>query len=97
MAQIYNQFSFLLSIVEQLDIQVDYFDRESNWQVDMEDPHWLVLFLLFTAVQTLRISRELQPLIVLVLQELTGERAMEVLPALDSLYLEEYQPSGSDQ
>ena len=63
----------------------------------MEDPHWLVLFLLFTAVQTLRISRELQPLIVLVLQELTGERAMKVLPALDSLYLEEYQPSGSDQ
>ena len=63
----------------------------------MEDPHWLVLFRLFTAVRTLQISRELQPVIVPALQELTRERTMQVLPVLDSLYLEEYQPSGSDQ
>ena len=63
----------------------------------MEDPHWLVLFRLFTAVRTLQISRELQPVIVPALQEFTGERTMQVLPVLDSLYLEEYQPSGSDQ
>ncbi|KAI0250895.1 hypothetical protein BJV78DRAFT_1154837 [Lactifluus subvellereus] len=45
----------------------------------------------------LGISRELRSLIVPALQELTGERAMEVLPALDRLYLEEYQPFGSDR
>jgi hypothetical protein len=96
MAQICNQLSLLLSIVEQLDVQVDP-DRESTWQVDMEDTQWLELFRPFTAVRTLRITLELQPLILLALQELTGERATEVLPALDRLYLEEYQPSGSEQ
>ncbi|KAI0251546.1 hypothetical protein BJV78DRAFT_1154343 [Lactifluus subvellereus] len=95
MAQICKQSSFLLSIVEQLDIQFNYL--KSTWQVDMEDTQWLELFRPFTGVRTLRIRRELQPLIVPALQELTGERATEVLPALDSLYLEEYEPSGSDQ
>jgi hypothetical protein len=61
----------------------------------MEDTQWLELFRPFTAVQTLQISRNVQPLIVLALQELTGERVMEVLPALVSLDLE-YQ-SGSEQ
>ncbi|KAI0248846.1 hypothetical protein BJV78DRAFT_768600 [Lactifluus subvellereus] len=95
MAQICNQFSFLPSIIEQLDIQVS--TLVATWQVDMEDTQWLELFRPFTAVRTLRIGRELQSLIVPALQELTGERVVEVLPALDSLYLEEYQPSGSDQ
>ncbi|KAI0245595.1 hypothetical protein BJV78DRAFT_280252 [Lactifluus subvellereus] len=95
MAQICNQISFLPSIVEQLDIQFSHL--ESTWQVDMEDTQWLELFRAFTAVRTLRIRRELQPLIMPSLQELAGERATEVLPALDSLYLEDYEPSGSDQ
>ncbi|KAI0249323.1 hypothetical protein BJV78DRAFT_708339 [Lactifluus subvellereus] len=97
MAQICNQISFLPSIVEQLDIQVGLFGRESTWQVDMEDTQWLELFRPFTAARTLRIHRELQSLIVPALQGLTGERTTEVLPALDSLYLEEYWPSGSGQ
>ena len=95
MAQMCNQFSFLLSVVEQLDIQAH--PLESISQVDMEDTQWLELFRPFTAVRTLRIHHKLQSLIVPVLQELTGERAMEVFPSLDSLYLEEYPPSGSDQ
>ena len=94
MAQICNQLSFLSSTVEQLDIQVR--SLESTWQVDIEDTQWLELFRPFTAVRTLRISRALQSLIVPALQELAGERATEVLPALDSLYLE-YQPSESEQ
>ena len=86
----------LPSIVEQLDIQVGS-DQESTWQVVMEGTRWLELFHQFTAVRTLRISLKLQTLILPALQELTGERAMEGLPALDSLYLEGYHPSGSDQ
>ena len=97
MAQICNQFLFLLSIVEQLNIQVSPFEWVSTWQVDMEDTQWLELFRSFTAVQTLRISDKLLPLIVPALQELTGERTMEVLPALVSLCLQKYQPSESGQ
>ena len=97
MAQICNQFSFFPSIVEQLTIQHRDIDWESTQQVDMDDTQWLELFRPFTAVRILRISRRMQSLIVPALQELTGERATEVLPALDSLYLEDYQPSGSDQ
>ena len=96
MAQICNQFSFLPSIVERLDIQVSL-DWESTWQIDIEDTQWLELFRPFTAVRNLHISRQLQLSIVPALQELTGERATEVLPALDSLYLEEYQLSGPEQ
>jgi hypothetical protein len=94
MAQICNQLSFLPSIVEQLSIIVRW---KSTLQVDMEDTQWLELFRPFTAVRTMRIDREMQSLIVPALQELTGERATEVLPALEGLYLEEYPPSGSDQ
>ena len=97
MSQICNQISFLPSIVEQLDIQVGHTHQETAWQVDMECTEWLKLFSPFTAARTVRISRELQPLIVPALQELTRERATEVFPALDSLYLEEYPPFESDQ
>ena len=96
MAQICNQLSFLPSIVEQLDINVGIY-LESTLQVDMEDTQWLELFRPFTAVRTLRIRYQLQSLVLPALQKLTGERATEVLPALDSLYLEVYPPPGSDQ
>jgi hypothetical protein len=96
MAQICNQLSLLPSIVEQLNIQAGS-HLESTWQVDMDDTQWLELFRPFTAVRTLRISLELQPLILPALQELTGDRATEMLPALDGLYLAGYQPSRFDQ
>ena len=95
MVQICNQFSFLLSIVENLTLRTGYPSPGSTWQVDMEHTQWLELFRSFTAVRTLKISDELQSLIVLALQELTGERVVEVLPALVSLN-PEYQ-SGSKQ
>ncbi|KAI0251191.1 hypothetical protein BJV78DRAFT_1282698 [Lactifluus subvellereus] len=92
MAQICNQLSFLLSIVEQLDIEDDNFDRQA---VGMGGTPWLELFRPFTAVRTLRISRPLHPIIVPALRRLIGERATEVLPVLDSLYLEVYRPTVS--
>ncbi|KAI0251497.1 hypothetical protein BJV78DRAFT_1210077, partial [Lactifluus subvellereus] len=90
MTQICSQYSFLLPSVEQLDIFEYYRWNDSN------EP-WLELFRPFTAVRTLRISRQPQSSIMRALQELTGERAIEVLPALDGLYLEDYQPSGPEQ
>jgi hypothetical protein len=97
MAQICSQISFLLSSVKQLDIDDDTFNWESTWQVDMDSTEWLELFDPFTAVRTLRISGKLLSLIVSALQGLSGESATQVLPALDSLCLEESLLSESEQ
>ncbi|KAH9971613.1 hypothetical protein BGW80DRAFT_446408 [Lactifluus volemus] len=93
--QICSQFSFLLSGVKMLEIEGVYDDVESTWQTDMDHTQWLELFRPFTAVQTLRISRWLQPLIVSALQGVGEEMLTEVLPALDNLYLGEYELFGS--
>ena len=95
-AQICSQYSFFLPSVEQLDID-GYYLRHSFWQDDLDGTPWLELFRPFTGVRTLRISRYLKSSIVHTLQELTGERAIEVLPALNSLYLEHYQASEPEQ
>jgi hypothetical protein len=95
MAQICSQFSFLLSTVERLDIFYD--GSFATSEVEMDNIQWLELFQPFTAVRTLCISHHLQSPIIFALQGLTGEPATEVLPALNSLYLEEYEPSGTEQ
>ena len=55
---------------------------------NIEGSQWLELFHPFTAVKGLYISRELVPRIAPALQELVGERVTEVLPALQTLFLE---------
>jgi hypothetical protein len=85
MAQICTHFSFLLSGVEQLDID----GRRPFVQADMDDAKWLELFHLFTSVRTLQISYKMQPCIVSALEGLSGELATKVLPALGDLYLQE--------
>jgi hypothetical protein len=105
MAQICNQFSFFLSIVEQLNIQVPRYLGVTS-QRDIESTQWLELFRPFTAVWILSIHPTHQSCIASALQELTGERVTEVFPALnrlyvfppeDRIYLWVYKPSGSDQ
>ncbi len=63
----------------------------------MNSSDWLELFQLFTAVQSLYVSEILVPFVAAALQELTGELAVEVLPALRILSLEGLQPSGPVQ
>jgi hypothetical protein len=136
-AQLCNQFSFLLSSVQELDI-LEYHDfpteryskpsvetldpfndrNPSTLQVDtsnveqldisynhpflplqevyMDNTQWLELFQPFITVHTLRISGYVQSLIVPAFEELTGEAATEVLPALNSIYLGMYEPSGPE-
>jgi hypothetical protein len=48
----------------------------------------------FTAVKNLYLTKEFAPRIAPALQELTGERVMEVLPALQTFLLAEHQQSG---
>ena len=56
---------------------------------DIESNRWLEVLHPFTAVKGLYISREFMPSITPALQELVGERVTEVLPALQTLFLEE--------
>jgi len=67
------------------------------WQVEIENRQWLELLDPFTAVKGLYISSELAPDIVSALHELSGERVTVVLPALQTLFLEEPLKSGSVQ
>jgi hypothetical protein len=64
-------------------------------QDDIENGQWLEIFRPFTAVKDLYLSREFALHIAPALQGLVGERAMEVLPSLRNLFLEELHPSGA--
>ena len=85
----------LISAVERLYI-LNFNDSFSqpHWQDDVESGQWLELLHLFTAVKDLYLSLELPLLIAPTLKELVGERATEVLPALETLFLKETLPSG---
>jgi hypothetical protein len=62
---------------------------------EVDSSQWLEFFRPFSAVRSLYVSKTLEPLVTAALGELTGERTMEVLPALESLSLDELEPSGS--
>jgi hypothetical protein len=89
MVQIFGQQLPLLSHVEQLEI-IQHHQTNTEWidNPDMDSSLWLELFHLFTAVQSLHVSEKLVPTVAAVLQELTGERTMEVLPALHNFSLQ---------
>jgi len=65
-----------------------------KWQDDIEYSQWLELFHPFTGVKNLYLSKKFAPRIAPSLQELVGGRTTEVLPALQSLFLEELRSSG---
>jgi len=81
--------------LEDLDIDIQK-DRNSllKWQDDMEDTQWLELLHPFTFVKDLTLSEYSVPFVAPALQELSGERVTDVLPALENLFLEGPQPSG---
>jgi hypothetical protein len=45
----------------------------------------------------LYVAKQFVPFVTATLRELTGERTMEVLPVLNNLFLEEFEPSGPAQ
>jgi hypothetical protein len=65
-----------------------------SWQDDIETSQWLEVLHPLAAVKELYISRKFTPYIVPTLQELVGGRVSEVLPALQTLFLEEVLPPG---
>jgi hypothetical protein len=53
----------------------------------MHNMQWLELFQSFAAVKNLCIDEELAPRVVRAFQELACERATEVLPAIEIIYV----------
>jgi len=96
LAQVCSSSLYLISSLEHLYIH-EYKAVESLrpcWQDDIENIQWLELLRPFTTVNALYLSRDITSRIAPALQELVGERVTEVLPALQSLFLEELRPSG---
>jgi hypothetical protein len=76
-----------LSTVEVLHIDHHYW--ELVWKNDaIENTLWLQLLLPFAAVKHLYLSKESAPGIAATLQELIGDRIMEVLPNLQNIFVE---------
>jgi hypothetical protein len=87
--------SFLRDLIPK--VEYLYFENEwvlHRWQDDIEDSQWLELLHPFITVKDLYISEEFVPRIVPALRELTGDRVTEVLPALQTLFLDDPHPSG---
>jgi hypothetical protein len=86
----------LVPAVEHLYIHEDGC-AQLRWQDDIESSQWLELLHPFTAVKGLHISLGFVQRIASSLQELTRERVTEVLPTLQSIFLEKTLPSGPVQ
>jgi hypothetical protein len=85
-----------ISSLENLYIREDGYPR-LRWQDDIENAQWLELLHPFTALKNLYLSKEFTPRIAPVLEEVVGERVVEILPALQGLFLEEVNPAGPVQ
>ena len=84
--------AFLLT-VERLDI-LKRWSLEPHPPDNIESGQWLELLRPFIAVEALYLSAKIAAIFTPALQELAGERATEVLPVLQSLFLE--KPDESD-
>jgi hypothetical protein len=84
----------LISMLEHLYILESTFRQRLLHDV-LENGQWLELFHPFTTVKNLYLFREYVTRIAPTLQELVGERVTEVLPNLQSIFLEDLQESGS--
>ena len=90
--QVCSSSSPLLSTLE------DLYIFEGRWgptrrQGDFESTLWLDFLHSFVAVKNLYLSEEFVPRVALALQELVGGRTTEVLPTLENIFLEGFQPS----
>ncbi len=92
-AQICTTSSPLLSTTENLVI-FEHSKPGLDWRDDgIEIIEWLELLLPFTAVKNLYLSKRLAPRIAAALQEITRGGTTGMLPSLQNIYLEGFQPS----
>jgi hypothetical protein len=95
-AQICNQALSLLSSVKRLEVcGAECSHSVQEWQYDIEGDQLLELFEPFTGVEDLHVTEYLGSLAASALREACNRgRAAEVFPVLQSLFLEELEPSG---
>ena len=74
-----------------------YISKHLYRQADIENALWLELLDRFPIAKSLHLSKKIAPLIVPSLQELVGGRTTEVLPVLEKIFLEGFEPSGPVQ
>src|SRR5712671_178617 len=94
MTQVCRKLSPYLSFVEKLDM-MPLPETALALQNDMDSTQWLELFHPFIAIQSLCVTKKLVPLVAPALQDLTGDGAKEIFPALSDLHLDGLEPSGS--
>jgi len=92
LAKVRNSLLYLLSSLERLDISEDR-DWLPHLHDDVDNAHWLKLLHPFTGVKDLHIFGLPGLYIARALQDLTEARIVEVLPALQNVFLE--GPSGA--
>jgi len=93
LSQVYDLPSVSLFNLERLEICEDPYARP-HWQEDVENSQWLELLIPFINVKCLSLSKEFTPRVMPALLELSGERIMEVLPALQTIFLSDSSLSG---
>ena len=93
--QIFSEQLPLLSHVERLELD-EFSGIGFEWKddPDIDSAQWLELFRLFVAAQSLHVSETLVSSVARALQDLKEQTATEVLPVLQTLFLEGLQPSG---
>jgi hypothetical protein len=82
-----------VSTVEDLYIVEDHV-VPPRWHDDVDNVLWLELLHPFAAVKNLYVLKAYVPHITRALQELVGGRSTEVLPTLENIFLQGFEPSG---
>jgi hypothetical protein len=91
-AHVLNRFSVILSTVAYLSLVSEHFDFRF---MATDNVGWLHLLHPFSAVQTLHVSPELAGHVARTLEDIPAERAIEVLPSVRLIYLEQHWPASS--
>ena len=97
LAEVFTSFFPSIFMLERVYIYGPEYLPSSPWQYLVMDLDWLEMLQPLTAVKSLYGCKEFAKSIAPVLQELVGERATDVLPALECLFLEDFQSSGPVQ
>jgi hypothetical protein len=99
MIRLFEQLLTIPSQVEQLELH-DFAIEEEEWAGyadNFDGSLWLQLLNPFVSVKSLYLSEGLGPLIAFALEELTGERVIEILPRLDSLFFDGVESSEASE
>jgi hypothetical protein len=75
--------------LERLEIYI-----ERIWKHDVENAQWVELLHPLTSIKDLLLRDDSIQHVALALEQLSGERVTEALPALQNIFLEGSQPSG---